>query len=301
MPPFTALKTALTQTQQQVNEHLPACLPPTTNTPADRVQQAARYSLLAGGKRLRPFLLMHCAQLLGAHPAHALQAACAVEMIHTFSLIHDDLPAIDNDTLRRGQPTCHVQFDEATAILAGDYLLNAAYGILHQPETHPDPAARLHLINRTQHAVTRLIQGEMYDIQAEYGQLDVNAPTLQTIQADKTGAMMILCAELAAILAEKFGNSAEALSIYAHHLGLAFQLTDDILDVTQTADKLGKTPGKDAAQNKVTFVSLWGLDKTRTAVQDHTDKACEALTVLPDTPARTHLHNLALYVLARDA
>ncbi len=297
---FTSLTTALRTTCHAVNDQLPQLLPPATTTPADRVRQAAHYSLLAGGKRLRPFLLCQCAQVLGANAEQALRAGCAIEMIHTFSLIHDDLPAIDNDTLRRGQPTCHMQYDEATAILAGDYLLNAAYRMLQQPATHPDPQARLHLIDRTQNAITRLIEGEMYDIQAEYGNLTVKATDLQAIQADKTGAMMILCAEMAAILAEKFGNSAETLSVYAHHLGLAFQMVDDMLDVSQTAEKLGKTPGKDAAQHKVTFVSLWGMAATRQAAHQHVAQACEALSVHPATPARTLLEDLAQFVLARD-
>jgi len=207
-----------------------------------RVYQAMRYSALAPGKRLRPFLVLASAQLFGVARRCALQVAVAGEMVHAYSLVHDDLPAMDNSDLRRGRPTCHKEFDEATAVLAGDGLLTAAFEVLADPDTHGDPAVRCELV-------------------AAHQSLDIGAIT--RLQRMKTGALIAFSCEAGAILAKAPHELRTALRGYAHDLGLAFQIADDLLDVEGSAAETGKPVGADIASGKATFVSILGVTRAR--------------------------------------
>jgi farnesyl diphosphate synthase len=228
-----------------------------------RVYQAMRYSALAPGKRLRPFLVLAGAGLFDVPRHRALQVAAAIEMVHAYSLIHDDLPAMDDSDLRRGRPTCHKEFDEATAILAGDGLLTAAFGVLADPQTHADPAVRCELVAglATAAGPAGMVGGQMIDLIAERQPLDIGAIT--RLQRMKTGAMIAFSCEAGAILAKASKDSRAALRGYAHDLGLAFQIADDLLDVEGSAAETGKPVGADAAAGKATFVSILGVDGAR--------------------------------------
>ncbi len=241
------------------------------------VAEAMRYSLFAGGKRLRPILTLAAAETVApaaaARTADALPAACAVEMIHTYSLVHDDLPAMDDDTLRRGRPTAHVAFGEGAAILAGDALLTEAFRVLARWPAGGDPE----LAGRKLRAAERvaagagaggMVGGQALDLQAS-GQVPgrslpiADGDGLRTLHGLKTGALMRAAAAAGAILAGGTGAEIDAVDAYAAHLGLGFQIVDDILDVESTADALGKTAGKDAAAGKPTYPSILGLDRSR--------------------------------------
>ena len=228
-----------------------------------RVYEAMRYSALAPGKRLRPFLVLAGAGLFGVAQRCALQVAAAVEMVHTYSLVHDDLPAMDNSDLRRGRATCHKQFDEATAVLAGDGLLTAAFGVLAHPDTHGDPAVRCELVAELAAAAggTGMVGGQMIDLLAESRSLDIGAIT--RLQRMKTGALIAFSCEAGAILAKAPGDARISLRGYAHDLGLAFQIADDLLDVEGSAAETGKPVGADAAAGKATFVSILGVERAR--------------------------------------
>jgi farnesyl diphosphate synthase len=228
-----------------------------------RVYDAMRYSALAPGKRLRPFLVLASANLFGVAVRCALQVAAAVEMVHAYSLVHDDLPAMDDSDLRRGRPTCHRQFDEATAVLAGDGLLTAAFGVLAHPDTHGDPAVRCELISELAAAAgaAGMVGGQMIDLIAEHQTLDIGAIT--RLQRMKTGALIAFSCEAGAILAKAPSELRTALRGYAHDLGLAFQIADDLLDVEGSAAETGKPVGADAAAGKSTFVSILGVGRAR--------------------------------------
>ena len=228
-----------------------------------RVYDAMRYSALAPGKRLRPFLVLASANLFGVALRCALQVAAAVEMVHAYSLVHDDLPAMDNSDLRRGRPTCHKQFDEATAVLAGDGLLTAAFEVLAHPDTHGDPAVRCELVSElaTAAGAAGMVGGQMIDLIAEHQNLDIGAIT--RLQRMKTGALIAFSCEAGAILATAPSELRTALRGYAHDLGLAFQIADDLLDVEGSAAETGKPVGADAAAGKATFVSILGVARAR--------------------------------------
>jgi farnesyl diphosphate synthase len=228
-----------------------------------RVYDAMRYSALAPGKRLRPFLVLASANLFGVALRCALQVAAAVEMVHAYSLVHDDLPAMDNSDLRRGRPTCHKQFDEATAVLAGDGLLTAAFEVLAHPDTHGDPAVRCELVSElaTAAGAAGMVGGQMIDLIAEHQNLDIGAIT--RLQRMKTGALIAFSCEAGAILAKASSELRTALRGYAHDLGLAFQIADDLLDVEGSAAETGKPVGADAAAGKATFVSILGVARAR--------------------------------------
>ena len=217
-----------------------------------RVYEAMRYSALAPGKRLRPLLVLASSTLFGVGRRSALQVAAAIEMVHAYSLIHDDLPAMDNSDLRRGRPTCHKQYDEATAILAGDGLLTMAFGVLADPDTHGDAAVRSELVAALAIAAgpAGMVGGQMIDLIAETTPLDIGAIT--RLQRMKTGALIAFCCEAGAILAKAPAELRTALRGYAHDLGLAFQIADDLLDVEGTAADIGKPVGADAASGKAT-------------------------------------------------
>jgi farnesyl diphosphate synthase len=228
-----------------------------------RVYEAMRYSALAPGKRLRPLLVLAGARLFGVARTSALQVAAAIEMVHAYSLIHDDLPAMDNSDLRRGRPTCHKEFDEATAVLAGDGLLTMAFEVLAHPDTHGDPAVRCALVRALAVAAggTGMVGGQMIDLIAEHQPLDIGAIT--RLQRMKTGALIAFACEAGAILAKATAELETALRGYAHDLGLAFQIADDLLDVEGSAAETGKPVGADAAAGKATFVSILGVERAR--------------------------------------
>jgi farnesyl diphosphate synthase len=228
-----------------------------------QVYEAMRYSALAPGKRLRPFLVLASARLFGVARRCALQVAAAVEMVHAYSLVHDDLPAMDNSDLRRGRPTCHKKFDEATAVLAGDGLLTAAFEVLAEPDTHGDPAVRCELVATLAAAAgaAGMVGGQMIDLLAEQQSLDIGAIT--RLQRMKTGALIAFSCEAGAILAKVPHELRIALRGYAHDLGLAFQIADDLLDVEGSAAETGEPIGADAAAGKATFVSILGVARAR--------------------------------------
>jgi farnesyl diphosphate synthase len=256
------LSVAMAASVRDVESTLDALLPRPSGLHG-RVQEAMRYATFAGGKRLRPFLVLNCAKLFGVPEGQARRAAAAIEAMHTYSLVHDDLPCMDDDDLRRGQPTAHKAFDEATAVLAGDALLTIAFEILADEATHPSGAVRCRLIARLAEASGSdgMIGGQMIDMQAPqraYGPDDV----IQ-LQRLKTGALFEYACEAGAILAEAGSEKQQIMRDYARDLGLAFQIADDLLDITATSQQLGKTAGKDVEQGKATLVSVYGIDGAR--------------------------------------
>lgn len=264
----------------RVERGLDLHLPPAGTRPA-RLHTAMRYSLEAGGKRLRPVLVLATAELFGVRDDSALPAAVAIECLHTYSLIHDDLPCMDNDDLRRGRPTAHKQFDEATALLAGDALLTHAFGLM--AESYASSPALAHaLIRELADAAgsRRLIGGQMEDLLAEK-KADATPDELEFIHLNKTAAMI----EAALVMGGLAGSASEtnlaALRRAGRHLGLAFQIIDDILDATADTATLGKTAGKDAKADKTTFVKLHGLEKSRALAAEHTAQTLSALRALP--------------------
>jgi len=244
---------------------LEAALPPETAWPGT-IHRAVRYSLFAGGKRIRPLLVLAAGEAVGGAREDLLPLACAVEMIHTYSLIHDDLPAMDDDDLRRGKPTSHKVFGEAIAILAGDALLTRAFHLLATvPSGVDDALARRRLAATAVLAEAcgtgGLIGGQVMDLESEGRAIDTAA--LERLHRAKTGALLTACVRGGAILGSARPNELEALSRYADAVGLAFQVVDDVLDATESAERLGKTAGKDAAAHKATYVSLHGIERAR--------------------------------------
>ncbi|HEX8144010.1 MAG TPA: farnesyl diphosphate synthase [Pyrinomonadaceae bacterium] len=244
------------------------------------VHQAMRWSLFAGGKRLRPALLLAAGRAFGATDAQLLNAACALEMIHTYSLIHDDLPSMDNDDLRRGRPTCHIRFDEATAILAGDALLTLAFQTIAE-EDGLSADVRVGMIAEVARAAGTphgMIAGQAYDLAAE--SRAVAGDELERIHHHKTGALIRAAVRSGARIAGASADEMEAVTVYGAQLGLLFQITDDLLDVTATAEDLGKTPGKDERARKATYPALYGIEASRTLARAAHDRACAALDTL---------------------
>ena len=228
-----------------------------------RVAEAMRYAVFAGGKRLRPFLTLEGARLFGVPDDRSLRAAAAIEALHTYSLVHDDLPCMDDDDLRRGRPTAHRQFDEATAVLAGDALLTLAFGILADPATHPSGDVRARLVARLAEAggSEGMIGGQMMDMQAPERAYDLDGVIL--LQRMKTGALFEFSCEAGSILAEASDDDRRRLRDFARDLGLIFQITDDLIDALGSAEDAGKAVGKDQDQGKATFISLYGVDGAR--------------------------------------
>lgn len=266
---------------------------------ADHIK-AMRYSLFAGGKRIRPILALAAAEALHAGTEHLLPIACALECIHTYSLIHDDLPAMDNDDLRRGKPTCHVVFGEAAAILAGDGLLSFAFELL----THPDaqqsipPADQLRMINLIAHAIgpMGMVGGQSLDLAAE-GQA-IPFDQLRLIHGYKTGALITASVQAGAIFGKGDEKQFAALSRYGVQIGLAFQIVDDLLDVEGTTEDLGKTAGADAQRNKATYPAFFGVAKTKVMAKEAVDEAVAALEIF-DAQAEP-LRALARYIYQRN-
>lgn len=264
---------------QRVEGGLESLVPAATVRPA-RLHAAMRYSLQAGGKRLRPVLLLAAADLFGAQ-ADPLPAAVALECVHTYSLIHDDLPCMDNDDLRRGRPTAHKQFDEATALLAGDALLTLAFQLLARHYAFR-PALAVALARELADAAgsEHLIGGQMEDLLAE-GQSAVSADELEFIHLNKTAAMLTAALVAGGLCGGADEAAQAALRRTGHHLGLAFQIVDDVLDATADTATLGKTAGKDARSGKTTYVRLHGLAASRQLAREHSDAAKAALGTLP--------------------
>lgn len=248
-----------------------------------RVVEAMRYSVLNGGKRLRPFLVAETSKLFDVLPEYAWRVGAALEMLHVYSLIHDDLPAMDNDDLRRGVPTCHKQFDDATAILAGDALLTYAFEILSHRATHPNSSTRCKLVQLLSQAAggfRGMVAGQMLDIMAEnIKQPDNPAQLIRRIEEMKTGRLLRFAIEAGAILGNASTSEHNALMLYALKIGQTFQISDDILDVEGEQSIVGKTLNKDAQQNKLTFVSLYGLDKAKQIATQLTQEAISALDI----------------------
>ena len=249
-----------------------------------RLMAAMRHGALAGGKRLRPFLVLESAALFGLPQEQALTAAAAIECVHCYSLVHDDLPAMDNDDLRRGQPTVHRAYDEATAILAGDGLLTLAFDLLCGKDAHPEPEVRITLLRALARAagVGGMVGGQMLDLAAE-GRFAEGCPqplapeAIITLQAMKTGALITVSAEAGAILGKADEAARAAMVRYGRAVGAAFQIADDILDVEGSAESMGKKVGKDEAAGKGTLVSTLGLDGARARLTDLVQQAQAAL------------------------
>jgi farnesyl diphosphate synthase len=280
-----------------VDDALPRYLP-SLESMSTPVHEAARYALLGSGKRLRPMLLLAAGEALGARRDDLLPAACAVEMVHAFSLVHDDLPALDDDTLRRGRPTVHVRFGEAMAILAGDALLNLAFDTMaRHPASAEFAPKKLAAIRTLTSAVglAGMIAGQALDLEFEGRQ--ATEEELESIHLHKTGALITASCQIGGILAGAGEPSLEMLGRYGRSLGLAFQITDDILDIEGTASAIGKSPGKDAQASKATFPSVWGVDASREMAARCIREAMAALDPLGAKAAM--LHTIARVVADR--
>jgi len=289
----------LSRRAEEVNAWLD-CLVPSENVPPQRLHEAMRYSLFAGGKRLRPVLTLAAGEAFGAATEDLMPAACAIEMIHTYSLIHDDLPAMDNDDLRRGRPTCHKAFGEAVAILAGDALLTQAFSVLASDAPRRDAERQVRVIREVANAagtVDALIGGQMADIENE-GK-PVTAETVDYIHRSKTGAMIRASVVTGGIIAGATARQIESLSRYGDRVGLAFQICDDILDVTSTSEQLGKTAGKDEASRKATFPALHGLEASKRRAVELVAEAVEIARSLGVEAAR--LEDIARFIIARNS
>ena len=273
---------ALSLQVARVERGLDAHLPPASTRPA-RLHEAMRYSLQAGGKRLRPVLVLAGAELCGVRDDAALPAAVALECLHTYSLIHDDLPCMDNDDLRRGRPTAHKAFDEATALLAGDALLTHAFALL--AESYSGELARQLVRELGTAAGSRhLIGGQMEDLLAEKRR-DISAADLEFIHLNKTAAMIVAALAMGGLVGGATEPQLALLRTAGRHVGLAFQIVDDVLDATADSATLGKTAGKDARADKATFVKLHGLDASRRLAAEQTQCALDALARLPGNSA----------------
>ena len=272
---------------------------PAESVPPVKVHTAIRWSVFAGGKRFRPLLSLAVGKTLGTDQARTIMTACALEMIHTYSLIHDDLPSMDNDDLRRGRATCHVRFGEATAILAGDALQTLAFKTLADDE-QLSPSKRVRLISEIARAAATpdgMVAGQARDLEAE--SREVTATELEQIHRLKTGALIIAAARCGAIVAEASESELAAITDYAAQLGLLFQITDDLLDITATAEAIGKTPGKDRRSKKATYPALYGVEATRKHLAHAHQTACASLERL-QRPTEL-LRAIADFILQRQA
>jgi geranylgeranyl diphosphate synthase type II len=291
------LKTYLLTRQKLIDRTLDRYLPKANRKPAT-LHRAMRYSLFAGGKRLRPILCLAAAEACRGKIDDALPLACALECIHTYSLVHDDLPCMDNDDFRRGRPTCHKAFGEGIAVLAGDALLTIAFEFVSRAKSTPryDTSTLLREL-AVAAGSQKLIAGQVADLEAE-GK-NVNRRELQFIHENKTAAILSSSARLGAMSANAEARRLSAITRFGQRLGLAFQIIDDILDVTQTSEVLGKSAGKDAAAHKATYPAVIGLEKSRAEAKRLTRDAHDALSVFSAGDAEP-LHALANYLLERE-
>ena len=290
------LKRYLALKQRTIDRALDRHLPK-ENVKPPTIHKAMRYSLFAGGKRLRPILCLAAAGACGGKIDNALPLACALECIHTYSLVHDDLPSMDNDDFRRGRPTCHKVFGDGIAVLAGDALLTIAFEIVSRAK----PTSRYNmsfLLGEVADAAgsQKLIAGQVADLEAEGRKIDLSG--LRYIHENKTAAILTTSVRLGAMSANANPKQLNAITKFGRALGLAFQIIDDILDVTQTSEKLGKSAGKDVAAEKATYPAVMGLEKSRAEARRLTKQAHKALSIF-GTKAET-LHALANYLLERE-
>ncbi|MGN1063289.1 MAG: polyprenyl synthetase family protein [Alphaproteobacteria bacterium] len=294
---MNSLTNHLTETRALVDDTFNRLLPiPVTKE--KRVIEAMRYSAIGGGKAIRPFLVLTVADLLGVARNYAVYVACALEMVHTYSLIHDDLPAMDNDVLRRGKATNHIRYDEATAILAGDGLLTKAFEILSDRQTHPDGTVRCRLINALARAAgtSGMIGGQMIDLIGEHTPLSLEE--IERMQLMKTGALLKFACTAPTLMTPVTGDIMKALETYAGALGLLFQITDDILDIEGNTRTLGKTIGKDTVAQKSTFVSVLGMDEAKATARSLAQKAMDAADIFKEKGSL--LKTLITFILTRN-
>ena len=293
---MVTLQAYLSSRKALVEEALERLLP-WAQTPTTQLSAAMRHSLLDGGKRLRPILVLACAEALGHSPERFLPFACAMECIHTYSLIHDDLPAMDDDDLRRGRPTCHKQFDEATAILAGDALLTLAFELAAQPIAGVDPQESLALIRLLAQGagMAGMVGGQLLDMLSEKRQLSLTE--LQTVHAHKTGALIRVACVAGGRLGGATPDQRQRLADYGEAIGLAFQITDDILDETGDSQLLGKATGQDRQSAKATYPSLLGLQASQQEAERQVHRAIACLE--PFSSQADPLRHLARFILTR--
>ena len=284
--------------QKRVDQALDRWVPAESVDPST-IHKAMRYSLFAGGKRVRPLLAIAAANAVSDAPLGIESAACVLELIHTYSLIHDDLPALDNDDLRRGRPTCHKVFGDAMAILAGDALLTLAFEVLARLDC-VDAERRVQLVYELSTAsgtVGGMIGGQVNDLEGE-GKFPT-AHLLDSIHRAKTGALLRASVRMGAIYAGADAGQLDRLTRSGEHIGLAFQIVDDVLDVEQPSEALGKTAGKDAKQQKITFPAVYGIERSREMAEQHRLEAHLALQIFDDRAQR--LRELADYIVRRNA
>ncbi|HTR35990.1 MAG TPA: farnesyl diphosphate synthase [Bryobacteraceae bacterium] len=285
------------QQQIRVEEALRHWVPDELVLP-ESIHKAMRYSLFAGGKRVRPILCMAAAEAVSDSPTGIEAAACTLELIHTYSLIHDDLPALDNDDLRRGRPTCHKVFGDAMAILAGDALLTLAFQVLAQMDCPADRRVRLiEELSVAAGTVGGMIGGQVCDLEGEGKHPD--ATLLETIHRAKTGALLRASLRMGGIYAGADNEQLSALSCYGEHVGLAFQIVDDVLDVEQSSEALGKTAGKDVQQKKMTFPAVYGLERSREMAEE--ERMAAHLALRPFDERAERLRELADFIVRRQA
>jgi geranylgeranyl diphosphate synthase type II len=285
----------LSRRKGEIDQALEGLVPAAAAWPST-LHRAIRHSLFAGGKRLRPILALAAAEAVGGESGPVREPACGLEMIHTYSLIHDDLPALDNDDLRRGVPTCHVVFGEAIAILAGDALLTHGLGLLARfPREEVYAAAKLQVLDTVVDAIgtTGMIGGQVADLEAS-GSAPPSEELVSAIHESKTGRLIRASLALGGILSFAEDADLERLDRYGRALGLAFQIKDDLLDVESDAATLGKTPGKDAAAGKATFPGVWGVERSRAVLAATLEEAATAARALPGGGGR--LPDLARFV-----
>lgn len=272
----TKLVAADSELIELVDEHLSEVV--ASMSMPSNLKEAIRYSLFGGGKRIRPLLCLHCCIACGGAAKDAVSAAAAVELIHTFSLVHDDLPAMDDDDLRRGRPTLHKQTNEAMAILAGDAMTAMAFQLIAQWHG-PDDASRVHELTHTLASATNaMIAGQVYDTMGGFEPSDNDLDRLHLIHRNKTGALLTAACKMGGTSAHATPEQLGSLMHYADAIGLMFQAVDDLLDVTQSAEKMGKATGKDASQGKLTYPGLLGIDGTRAEIDKLLKQALDALS-----------------------
>ncbi len=287
----------LTAQQRRIDHTLDRLVPP-ESTPPETIHKAMRYSLFAGGKRIRPLLCLAAAEAVADFTPGIDEVASSLELIHTYSLIHDDLPALDNDDLRRGRPTCHKVFGEAMAILAGDSLLTLAFEVLaNAPGDDSRRACLVGELARASGTVGGMIAGQVLDIESEGA--EPSASLLASIHHAKTGALLRASLRLGAIQSGASDAQLEALSSFGSHVGLAFQIVDDLLDVEASTSSLGKTAGKDAAQGKVTFPAVYGIERSHEMAEEERLEAHLALRPFDERAGR--LRELADFIVRRKA
>ncbi len=284
--------------REEVDRYLESVIPP-AETPPTTLHESMRYSLFAGGKRVRPILAIAAAEAVGPLPPAILPVACALELIHTYSLIHDDLPSMDNDDFRRGKPTNHKVYGEAMAILAGDALLTMAFELCSRPDLMSgcDPARQVKLIQELASGSGHLgmVGGQVLDIQAE--NKDIDLPTLQAIHKHKTGMLIRAAVRMGAIAAGATPHQLDDLTGYAEDVGLAFQIADDVLNVTGTREELGKNPNTDAQRGKKTYPAFYGVEGAKALADTCTRRAIDRLSSFG--PSADPLRELARYITSR--